>query len=188
MNGYRRQNDCKSKTIYKPKNISNLPSSVDWRDSGLVTGVKDQGMLRYFNPHLNIRIQTISPLGQCGSCWAFSAIASLEGQYAKSTGNLVSLSEQQLVDCDSNDSGCNGGIMDQAFQYIIDAGGIESENDYPYSANDDRCYFDNNRIAATVRGHVDIQSGDESDLQDAVANIGPISVAISVDSQFQSYT
>ena len=138
--------------------------------------------------HLNIGIQIISLLGHCGSCWAFSAIGSLEGQYAKSTGNLVSLSEQQLVDCDSDDSGCDGGIMDRAFQYIIDAGGIESEDDYPYSANDDRCYFDDNRIVATMRDYVDIPSGDESALQDAVANIGPISVAISVDSQFQSYS
>lgn len=144
---------------------------VDWRKSGYVTSVKNQG--------------------QCGSCWAFSATGALEAQSAKSTGSLVSLSEQQLVDCSwrYGNAGCNGGLMDYAFKYIKNFGYICSESDYPYLGYMWKCKANYCSKAATCSGYVDISSGSEDSLANAVANKGPVSVAIDASSyQFQFYS
>mmetsp|Transcript_14149 Transcript_14149/g.33016 ORF Transcript_14149/g.33016 Transcript_14149/m.33016 type:complete len:328 (-) Transcript_14149:48-1031(-) len=145
------------------------PDSVDWRTKGVVTPVKNQQ--------------------QCGSCWSFSATGSLEGAYAIKTGKLVSFSEQELVDCDKTDSGCGGGLMDNAFDWIQQNGGIDTEADYPYTAMDGRCDASKKaKHVGTVSGHVDVPSNNEEQLKLAVAK-GPVSVAIEADqSAFQMYS
>uniref|UniRef100_A0A1I8IU52 Cathepsin L n=1 Tax=Macrostomum lignano TaxID=282301 RepID=A0A1I8IU52_9PLAT len=128
--------------------------------------------------------------GQCGSCWSFSTTGSLEGQHFRKTGRLLSLSEQQLVDCAGGrygNQGCNGGLMDNAFMYIRDHG-IELESDYPYQAAESRCQYQRSRVAANCTGFVDIPQGSEDKLKEAVANVGPVSVAIDASHpSFQHY-
>jgi len=162
--------DSTIKQVYQSSPVA-VPDSVDWRTQGYVTPIKDQG--------------------QCGSCWAFSAIASLEGQHFKASQTLVSLSEQNLVDCSSKqgNQGCNGGLMDQAFTYIQVNKGIDTEASYPYKAVDGKCKFNAATVGATDSGFVDITAQSEPDLVSAIATIGPISVAIDASqNSFQFYS
>ncbi|KAK6184878.1 hypothetical protein SNE40_007240 [Patella caerulea] len=173
MNGYkqREKEDMTGRTVFMaPSNIGALPTTVDWRKEGYVTEVKNQE--------------------QCGSCWAFSTTGSLEGQTFKKTGKLISLSEQNLVDCSrkQGNMGCEGGLMDQGFTYIKVNGGIDTEASYPYTAKDGTCRFNRANVAANDTGFVDIPTGSESSLQTAVATVGPIAVAIDAShASFQLY-
>lgn len=176
MNGYIKRKNVtvdpahRAVTYLSPNIPVQLPNSVDWRTKGYVTPVKDQG--------------------HCGSCWSFSSTGALEGQHFRKTGSLVSLSEQNLVDCSKSfgNNGCEGGLMDYAFTYIKSNGGIDTEVSYPYEAKDDKCRYNPSSSGATDSGFVDVDSGDESKLQEAVATIGPISVAIDAShTSFQLY-
>ncbi|CAF1132179.1 unnamed protein product [Adineta ricciae] len=160
MNQLKMSSEHKSNgKIHIPSNRK-LPASVDWRTKGYVTPVKDQK--------------------QCGSCWAFSTTGTLEGQLAKKTQKLVSLSEQQLVDCstDYGNSGCCGGLMDNSYNYLMHSHGIDTNASYPYEGVDGKCRFNVKTIAADVASYVDIKAGSETDLQDALATIGPVAVAM----------
>ena len=159
-----------SGTFFRLPKYVKIADSVDWRQEGAVTPVKNQG--------------------QCGSCWAFSTTGSVEGAHFRSTGTLVSLSEQQLVDCSGkfHNQGCNGGLMDNAFEYIKANGGLDTEETYPYHAHQEKCHFNKKSVGATVSGYVDVPSGDEEALKEAVATIGPVSVAIDVtEDKFMLY-
>jgi len=168
MTGGYRAKEKRSKNVNLTLlHASALPDSVDWTTKGAVTPIKDQG--------------------QCGSCWAFSTTGSTESAVFLATGTLPSLSEQQLVDCSGaeGNQGCNGGLMDYGFQYIIDNNGIGSEASYPYTAADGTC----KKVAsvATIKSFTDVPSGSDTALMTAIAQ-QPVSIAVEADqASFQSY-
>jgi len=149
-------------------NGETLATTVNWITKGAVTPVKDQG--------------------QCGSCWAFSSTGGTEGSWEVATGSLVSLSEQQLVDCSKQNSGCNGGLMDYAFSYYKGTS-IASESSYPYTARDGSCKSSYTTAIPQggVTGYTDVGSSSSS-LMSAL-NSQPVSVAVEADqSAFQRYS
>merc|ERR1711981_355132 len=143
-------------------------AAIDWTTKGAVTPVKNQG--------------------QCGSCWAFSTTGGLEGAWQLSSGNLVSMSEQQFVDCSKQNSGCNGGLMDYAFSFA-EGTAVATESSYAYTARDGSCKssFTTAIPQGGVTGYSDVSTS-ASALKSAL-NAGPVSVAIQADqSVFQQYT
>ncbi|KAK4876097.1 hypothetical protein RN001_012519 [Aquatica leii] len=153
-------------TFFVPENVE-LDSNVDWRSKGAVTEVKDQQ--------------------DCGSCWAFSSTGAIEGQNFLQNGKLISLSEQNLVDCNSANGGCSGGLMDLAFEYVMKNKGIDTEESYPYQDYRGACQFDPTKVGAQVYGYKRVTADSEEDLKSAVATVGPIAVAINVDQNLQQY-
>ena len=154
-----------------------LPSSVDWVENGAVTGVKDQG--------------------QCGSCWSFSTTGALEGAYYIKHGDLVSFSEQQLVDCDNlknggRDHGCNGGLMDNAYSWISKNGGLCSESSYPYTSGTKKTSETCMKTCSLIYGSdvdsfEDVTPNSDIAMMSALVN-QPVSIAIEADQkEFQLY-
>nr|XP_056700051.1 procathepsin L-like [Euleptes europaea] len=143
------------------------PKEVDWRKKGYVTPVKNQG--------------------HCGACWAFSATGALEGLLFNKTGKLVSLSEQNLIDCSGKlgNHGCHGGYITRAFEYVRENGGINSEDAYPYLEKEGfNCRYNPQERAANCTSQVEVQRGSEAALEQAVATTGPVSVAVDAHSFF----
>ena len=138
------------------------PASIDWSKKGAVTNVKDQG--------------------QCGSCWAFSATGTLEGAWFLAKGELLSFSEQQLVDCSwlQGNMGCHGGLPDNAFKYYEHKGFLK-ESDYWYNATDGHCQYESKKSKIIGHLHTFKKNGEtESDLMASVA-LRPTSVGVLAD-------
>jgi len=152
-----------------------LPDSVDWVASGAVTEVKNQG--------------------DCGSCWSFATTGSLEGAWQVATGKLVSMSEQQLVDCSHENNGCQGGMMDRAYSYVMKEA-LCTEESYPYTevdtgtCKDPTDHAGNCTVvlkAGDITGYHDVNPSDDAAMMEAVAK-GPVAVAIEADQKsYQFY-
>jgi len=143
--------------------------NVDWRTSGAVTGIKDQG--------------------QCGSCWSFSSTGAIEGISKIKRGSLVSVSEQNLMDCSTSygNQGCNGGLMTSAFKYVVANKGIDTEASYPYTMASQACRFSTANVGATITNYKTVAAGSESALVTAIIS-QPVSVAIDAShNSFQLY-
>ena len=151
----------------KVKVTNAAPDAFDWRDKNVVSAVKDQG--------------------SCGSCWAFSTIANLEGLYALEKGVVKTFSEQLLVDCDTLDSGCNGGLMELSFEWLKDNGGFMYESDYPYTGKQQTCRQDSSKfVDMKVTGYVKLGDGgaeefspvDEGEMKEFLYQTGPLAIAL----------
>jgi C1A family cysteine protease len=146
-----------------------VPESIDWRKKNAVTHVKNQG--------------------NCGSCWSFSSTGSIEGAWSIKNNNLYNLSEQMLMDCSNlyGNNGCQGGLMDNAFKYVIDNDGLCTEDEYPYKEKEGICKSRLCRKVVQISDYSDVTPNDEKILKRAVAQ-QPISVAIQANlSSFHFY-
>jgi len=143
----------------------NLSKSVDWRTKGAVNAVQDQG--------------------QCGSCWAFSSTAAMEGAHFLKTGKLIKLAEQELVDCDTQSSGCNGGLETWAFEYAKKSG-MELGSVYPYKATAGTCKFSKTKALVNVNSYTAVPKKSVAQLKAAV-DVQPTCVSVEADTDFQFY-
>lgn len=151
--------------------LGDTPATVDWREKGAVTAVQDQG--------------------RCKSDYAFSVLGAIESHYFIHARHSIVLSEQQVIDCSNAEGnlGCSSGTTDATYKYIMKAGGLNSFLVYPYKADvSGTCGFSDTSITAKITSFVTLPSGNEQQLQNAVAHIGPVSATITVVDSFNQYT
>ncbi|KAL3274652.1 hypothetical protein HHI36_016032 [Cryptolaemus montrouzieri] len=150
--------------VFEPNSSYKVPDAVDWK-----------------------RITRIKRQGRCGSCWAFGSVGCLEAQLYLRKGVDIALSEQNLIDCswEQGNSGCNGGGMGRAYQYIYQHG-IQSERDYPYRARAGVCQFESERSVVSISGYVKIRKN-ETDLMAAVASMGPVAIGMHSTKTLKAY-
>lgn len=137
-----------------------VPEEFDWREKGAVTPVKNQG--------------------SCGSCWAFSVTGNVEALWFLKSNNLVVLSEQEMVDCDKLDNGCNGGLPENAYEFIVEEGGLESESDYPYEGKNDKCHLSKKKAKVDIDRAVEIPTN-ETQIAQWLITHGPISIGLNAN-------
>jgi len=151
---------------------SKLPQVFDWRTKGKVTAVKNQG--------------------DCGSCWAFSATETIESawmiKHNLNNATMIPLAPQQIVDCDGNDDGCGGGDPPTAYQYVMSAGGMDSNSSYPYTGQDGTCAFNKTSVIANINNwNYACQEDDEQTLQQSTFQYGPTSICVDASLSWQLY-
>ena len=156
--------------VFSPADLLTLKAEIDWRHHSAVTHIKDQG--------------------QCGSCWAFSTVGGIEGQYSLAGNSLTSLSEQQLVSCDTIDKGCAGGLMDNALKWLLanTKGEIATEASYPYTSGEGsvaQCVNTTTVVGARIQTYRDLPHT-ETQMQAFVSTYGPLSIAVDAQ-KWQSY-
>jgi len=136
-----------------------LPEQVDWASFGAVSSIQNQG--------------------SCGGCWAFATVGAIEGLLYIQNKTLYQLSPQQLIDCSSSfgNEGCNGGLMDDAFKYVLQAGGVETEKDYPFRRHNGKCQADEKKYVGRIQSYADVPIRNELQLKAAVAQ-QPVAVGI----------
>lgn len=137
------------------------PEAFNWVDQKALGAVKNQG--------------------SCGSCWAFSTVGNLEGLYYIKYGENKRFSEQQLVDCDDKDEGCNGGLMENTFEWIKENGGVQLESDYPYKGRDQQCKQDKEKLVVKVDSFVKLDSVDEEVIKEYLYKTGPLAIALNAN-------
>jgi cathepsin F len=168
-------NDTGAATFYSSQNTSDhhrrlqsVPYSFDWRAQGAVSSVKAQG--------------------ECGGCWAFTAVANIEGQYARKYGALYSFSEQQLIDCDYSNSGCSGGIMDVAFASLrANGGGLQLRSSYPFIGQRGYCSYRPSLAVASVASYQFAGTNDEEYIKYMLYTVGPLAITMNANT-LQFYT
>ncbi|KAL6197240.1 hypothetical protein ACLB2K_032849 [Fragaria x ananassa] len=175
--GYKVPNNSSTSTSFKNNSFqyqsladTDIPTSMDWREQAAVTGIKDQG--------------------RCGACWAFTVVAAVEGLTKIKTGQLISFSEQQLVDCSHQNGGCRGGSLEIAYEYVIQNGGIAREENYQYQGTDMETCDTNKESehAAQITAYEQVPSRSENDLLKAVS-MQPVSISIAAyGPDFQHYS